>query len=37
MDVRRMRNEALGKRVVKALESRNMDQRKKMLFKKRWS
>ena len=25
MDVRRMRNEALGKRVVKALESRNME------------
>ena len=25
MDVREMRNEALGKRVVKALESRNMD------------
>lgn len=41
MDVRRMRNEALGKRVVKALESRNMElimhQRKKKLFKKRWS
>lgn len=25
MDVREMRNEALGKRVVKALESRNME------------
>ena len=25
MDVRQMRNEALGKRVVKALESRNME------------
>ena len=25
MDVRKMRNEALGKRVVKALESRNME------------
>ena len=25
MDVRQMRNEVLGKRVVKALESRNME------------
>ena len=41
MDVRRMRNEALGKRVVKALESRNMEayyaSTKEELFKKRWS